>query len=80
MPVATPVFDLSHIYKLSPETEDLRVYEKGQIIIEEDNGKLFPPSMTPDMGIGTCLLNERPREWRCNRASKLTSYVIQKMP
>lgn len=76
MPVATPLFDLSHIYKYTPTTEDLRVYENGSIIIEEDHGKLFPPSMTPDMGIGTCLLNQRPIEWRCNRASEFTSLFL----
>ncbi|XP_026739874.1 peroxidase-like [Trichoplusia ni] len=64
MTTATPVFDLSQIYTPTPNRENLRTYSNGFIEIEEDHGKLFPPS-TNDTS--NCFLNEPPRETRCNR-------------
>ncbi|XP_050342820.1 peroxidase-like [Nymphalis io] len=63
---ATPLFDLSHFYGNSLKLLNAkgRLFEKGLLKIEVENGKIWPPSVKTKDNL--CLLNQLPRETRCH--------------
>ncbi|XP_075971186.1 peroxidase-like [Anticarsia gemmatalis] len=66
---ATPVFDLSGVYSNDVGgIKDLRTYKNGELKIEIENGKIFPPTNPSlDPRINKCALNLPPRETRCHK-------------
>ncbi|XP_041976205.1 peroxidase-like [Aricia agestis] len=62
---ATPLFDLSQVYgtSLNKSYEKARAFQGGLLKVEEEKGKIWPPSAkTP----AVCVLNQLPQETRCH--------------
>ncbi|XP_045488402.1 peroxidase [Pieris rapae] len=61
----TPAFDLSHVYGSSMKVlnEKGRMFQKGLLKYEVENGKMWPPSTK---GPNLCYANQPPRETRCH--------------
>ncbi|CAH2106937.1 unnamed protein product [Euphydryas editha] len=62
----TPALDLNHIYGASLEILNAkgRLFKNGLLKFEEENGKLWPPSMKTKETL--CILNQPPHETRCH--------------
>ncbi|XP_013135595.1 PREDICTED: peroxidase-like isoform X1 [Papilio polytes] len=62
----TPSFDLSTVYGNSrkPLLEKGRLYQKGLLKYEVDNGRVWPPTIKT--GLDVCLSNQLPEEKRCH--------------
>ncbi|CAH2075609.1 unnamed protein product, partial [Iphiclides podalirius] len=63
---ATPAFDLSTVYgnTLKALMEKGRLFQRGLLKYEVENGRVWPPSVKT--GGGVCFLNQRPLESRCH--------------
>ncbi|CAH2106935.1 unnamed protein product [Euphydryas editha] len=70
---ATVYFDLSHIYgnSLKELNAKGRLFEKGLLKYEVENGKIWPPSITIKQK-EVCLMNQLPHETRCHDTPNLS--------
>ncbi|CAK1552790.1 unnamed protein product [Leptosia nina] len=71
----TPSFDLSNIYgnSMASLNEKGRLFEKGLLKYEIEDGKMWPPSIK---GPNLCYANQPPRETRCHDTPERGSNAI----